>query len=125
MNRRLRKKLRLGEFAETILTVEAELERAPPDEAIDAFIEELELSGMMVGGGFGKTVSATFSPCTCGGDKRKRCRGSTDPLKASEVPALLEKHFGSFVLSEWSFEDGWHEGGVYRKRRRGKDGRLV
>jgi uncharacterized protein YggL (DUF469 family) len=119
MNRRLRKKLHLGEFQVLGLQVKAScLDGPPSDEALDAFLADIESRNISTGGGYGETISAFFTRCSgqcqfCG-----KCHDVTMfDSDATLVPRLMRQHFGRIRLDEWSLEDAYHEK-PYQKRRR-------
>ena len=105
LNRRQRKKLRLGEFQELVFalrwTNRQDLNEAEQDAQLDALIEFVESRGLLFGGG--------FSPQGGDGIVTRAGRSSTSEADRDALVEWLRKHPAVQSVEAGQFVDGWYD----------------
>ena len=105
LNRRQRKKLRLGEFQELVFalrwTNRQDLNEAEQDVLVDELIELVESRGLLFGGG--------FSPHGGDGIVTRAGRSSTGEADRDALVEWLSKHHAVQAVEAGKFVDGWYD----------------
>lgn len=121
MNRRLRKKLHLGEFRELYAEIDLVVDRVPSDKETDLFFGRLADDGIIGGGSMGRELQLTLERCTCAESLRtrkwkRRCHGSMDENMCRLAIAIASSVWGIEEIRRVELHDMHHCDGVRGKR---------